>query len=252
MRRLLALILCALLCASLALPALAEEEAAPQPTKKKDGAIAIELNMRLEDGSLVPVELKTIGSVYSLVTYNGEDIWAETARLTWDTNAPEAHRAGYLYAPKNGKVTMRLSEKPKSSIVKKIPSGCTCLIFDEAGTYTGIICDGKSGYVLTSAIRFVPRNVQTTPAVLSYKGRTDRTTKLNLRIAAKQSARILVGLRPGMPARVFRENGSFLELEANGYHGWLRKTFVTLEEPLPTGTPVPSPTPAPAGNGDPS
>ncbi len=212
-----------------------------------------EVNYRLEEtDELVPVTLLVPGSVRSRATLpDGTEQLVPTSRMTWDTNAEEDSRVAFIYAPNSGRATMRLSEKPKSSVVRKLYSGSIAFVTDYGREYTGIYCEGKHGYVQTSILRFLPRERDYASAVTSYKGKTTGRTKLNLRISPKGSARILSGVYPGMTAEVFQNEYDFLLVDCNGWHGYIRKGYITLDEgeEVPVPTPEPTATPVP---GDPA
>ena len=242
MKRLLGILLICALTLAVWAAALGEDlEAEPTPVY---GAVVIDVNLRLEDGSLQEVALQRIGSVACWVWQpRVGEVYVPTADMTWDTNADEAHRTAYIWAPNTGEATLRLSEKPKSAIVKKVSGGSCCLVFDyeEGRKYTGVYCEGKSGYVLTSALRFLDRSAPFATGVTSYKGSTAGTTKISLRMEPSQASRTWVKLKQGLPVWVLREEAGYYLVDCNGYHGYVRKQYLTLDE----GQTAPTPTPRP-------
>ena len=213
-------------------PALSAAPEATRAPKKKNGAIAIELNFRNDDDRLVAVDLLQLGGVESIVRFeNGEEAAVPTARLLWDNNAEESQRVAYIYAKSASKVTMRLSRAAKSRILQRVPVGKLAFVFDYHSDYTGIICNGTSGYVKTSLLKFLDRKVGELPTGrLSYNGKLESKTKLKLRQTASGNGKVLVSLPAGTRVVIRRVTGEFAEVEALDWHGYVQTRFITLDE----------------------
>ncbi len=166
------------------------------------------------------VDLKTIGSWQTVIRTGGRDVTVPSSELAWESTTDV--RFAYVYAPKAGKVNMRMSGRSKASIITKIPTGRIVIVFEKNDTWSGILYDGLIGYVQNSTLRFIeaPDTPRAT-ATLSYKGKTDVKTKVTMRSGANQGSRAVIGLRPGMAVTVFEKGKTWSEVEVNGYHGYV-------------------------------
>ena len=133
------------------------------------------------EGYSTQVALRTAGLTMCLVRMGGTDRWIPTSELSWETNTTYEERVAYINAPSTGRVTMRKTEKPKSLILQKIPTGRIALVFDKGDQYSGVYCDGMGGYVITSTLVFAGNRTHHGMATVSYEGSTTRTTRLRRR-----------------------------------------------------------------------
>ena len=168
----------------------------------------------------VPVDLKIPGSYQSLIRAEGEEQTVLSKELFWDSTADV--RFGYVYAPNLGETNLRLGPRSKASIVTKAKTGRIVLIFERLPEWTGVIYDGKIGYLMNATVKVIEDPAQPrATATLSYKGRTTGTTKINMHIAGNGTSRRVVGLRPGMDVTIFYQGEKWSEIECNGWHGWV-------------------------------
>ena len=183
------------------------------------------------------VDVKTVGAYQTVIRSGGREELVPSAELTWESDTDV--RFGYLYAPKRGKVNIRLAPKPKASVLVKGETGRLVFVISRDEEWTGILYDGLIGYVQNSTIRLVeePEAPKST-ATLSYKGNTRVTTKVTMRSEANQSSRAVVGLRPGAPVTIFKLGTTWSEVEVSGWHGFVLTQHLTdivpVEESLPS------------------
>lgn len=190
-----------------------------------------------------PVNIKTLGSYQTDLRLSGDIVTVPSSELSWESSVEP--RFGYIYAPKLGAVNMRLGPRSKASVVTKAYTGRIVRIFDQQGDYTGVIYNGKAGYVMNASVRIVehPESPVAT-ATLSYKGRTRGTTKITMRIAGNQGSRPVTGLRPRMAVTVYHLGESWSEVEVNGWHGWvLTEHLVDVQRLSPPETEAPAENP---------
>ncbi len=191
---------------------------------------ALSLNYVDSSGNRSPVELVTPGSAMSVIRMNGVTMAVNNTQLEWETNATGEKRIAVIHAPSKGRATMRLTEKPKSKVLTKCPAGKVVFVFDYGEKYTGIFYNGYGGYVLTGALKFIGDRISLGGATVSYEGSTTRTTNLRLRARPDQSGQSLTAVNPGMRATMVGAAANWVEVDINGWHGYIRIKFLTLDE----------------------
>ena len=98
-----------------------------------------------------PVTVKTPGSYQSVIRVDGHERTVLSSELTWDSSTDL--RFGYIYAPNLGKVNMRMGPRSKATIVLKAETNRVVMIFDRQKEWTGVIYDGKAGYVMNGTLK---------------------------------------------------------------------------------------------------
>ena len=176
-----------------------------------------------------PVELITPGSAVSVIKLNGVQLAVNNTQLDWETNAEGKQRIAVIYAPSKGRATLRLTEKPKSKVLTKCPAGKVVLVYDYGEKYTGVYYNGYGGYVQTGALKFIGDKISLGSATVSYEGSTTRTTNLRLRASPNQSGQSLTAVNPGMRATMVGAAANWVEVDINGWHGYIRIKFLTLD-----------------------
>lgn len=198
------------------------------------------------------VSVRTVGSYRCVIRAGGKDVTVLSSELTWESDTDV--RFGYLYAPKSGKVNVRLAPKPKASVLVKGLTGKVVFVISRDSEWTGILYDGIVGYVQNNTIVIV-ENAERPQAVatLSYNGKTNVSTKVTMRTAAKQSSRAVVGLRPGADVTVFRMDDKWSEVEIGGWHGYvLTQHLVNVEDAPEPAADLPAEEPADEGAAEPA
>ena len=176
------------------------------------------------------VTVKHPGSYRSVIRAGGEQT-VLSRELSWDNAA--SVRYGYIYAPKQGVLNLRMGPRPKASIVVKAKTNRVVLIFDQGEEWTGVLYDGLVGYVMNSTLKVIPEPVQPKAlATLSYKGRTRVTTTVYMRMGPGTGYRKVTGLKPGAPVVVFGESGAWSEVEINGWHGYVMTQHLVDVQPV--------------------
>ncbi len=208
-----------------------KSQATPKPTATPDpDAPDSRVYLRQADQSLVPVEIEELGLSKSTITLNGATELVATDDLVWNTNADAAHRLAIIWAPKTGKANLRKTSDKGSKVLVKALGGKVVRVFDWQEKYAGVFYEGKTGYLLDSVLNYASSGVSSLPGVLSYKGSTTNTHKINLYTQATERSRRLVRLTPGTPCRVISQTDYWSEIEAEGWHGYLYNKFVTILE----------------------
>ena len=186
--------------------------------------------LQSDDGQLVLVAVKQLGISRSIVEIKGQEYEVETSMLVWNTTADADHRIAVVHAPKSGKASLRKTEKSSSKTIKSLGSGTVIAVFDMQDDMSGVYYDGLVGYMKNSSLLYFSSEREYQTAVLTYNGSTTNTHRINMYNLPRESSRRLVGLRAGMAATVFGEEGEFYEIEVNGRHGYIYTKFVTLDD----------------------
>ena len=202
----------------------------PAPAQAAQKGKALSLFYTDTAGTRSPVELVTPGSATSVIKLNGVTLAVNNIQLDWETNATGTHRIAVIHAPSTGRASLRLTEKPKSKVLTKCPAGKVVLVFDYGEKYTGVFYKGYGGYVLTEALKFIGDRVSLGGATVSYEGSTTRTTNLRLRASPNQSGQSLTAVNPGMRATMVGAAANWVEVDINGWHGYIRIKFLTLDD----------------------
>ncbi len=187
------------------------------------------------------VSVRTVGSYRTVIRSGSKDVTVLSSELTWESDTDV--RFGYLYAPKTGKVNVRLAPKPKATVLVKGLTGRVVFVIYRDSEWTGILYDGMVGYVQNNTIQIIEGGPQAT-ATLSYNGKTGVSTKVTMRSAAKQDSRSVVGLKPGADVTVFKMDTRWSEVEVSGWHGYVLTQHlvdVTDVEELPQEEPADEP-----------
>ena len=153
-----------------------------------------------------------------------------TEELVWETNAAPEQLVACIKAPGTGHATLRKTEKPKSMILRKLEAGRVVFVFDYGKKYTGVICGDTAGYVLTEALAFLGIRHVYGQATVAYNGSTTRKTNLRLRSRPNQSGQSLTAVNPGMRAVLLSQDDTWMQVDINGWHGFIRKKFLIFDE----------------------
>ena len=132
-----------------------------------------------------------------------------------------------IYAPKTGKATLRASASTKAKSLGQCEAGRIVVVLKGGSTFTRVLYDGKEGCILTSALTLcgaVPEEDFST-ATLSYKGRTDSSATISVYTATNGKRRI-DQWRVGNDVVVLDENGSWTEVEIDGWHGFVKSDYL--------------------------
>ena len=182
------------------------------------------------------VELVTLGSAYSVVLLDNEECTVPTVRLSWNADTDETQRIAAIDAKRTGKATMRSKSGGKGSVIKKVDTNQLALVLSVKGKYARIRVEGKEGYVLTSALAFLPViNVEDEEAAalqtgfLSYKGNVKSRQAINARSSGTRNARVVTEMRSGTPVVIFGIEDGWAEIEADGYRVFVLTEYLTIE-----------------------
>ncbi len=207
-----------------------ERKASATPTPAPLTVQADNLLYVVHGDEKIPVTMVELGLARSRVLYNDQEITVATDSLFWETNAAENERLGIIYAPKSGKVSLRKTAKTGSMILEKVVIGTIVRVFDIQSKTTGVYVGDKAGYVLNSALKLLEPVSTYTTGHLTYKGSLTNTHRINFYSQAKESSKKIKGVRAGAAVTILSEKGTWVELDLDGYHGYILSKFVTPDE----------------------
>ena len=202
-----------------------------QPTATPEPITESFYSVVKENGALELVKLVSLGLTESVVSDSTGEHSVATSDLLFQTNAPAHQRVAWLVS-NTGKVNMRRQPGSEGRVTKSCSAGLMVTVFDLGEKYTGIICEGQEGYVLTSSLGFPASLSLSAVALTSYQGSTDDSRhKINLRAKASGSSRRLAQFGCGVPAEVLLTEGDWSEVILEGWHGYIQNGFLQMHLP---------------------
>lgn len=199
----------------------------PSNPKVSDTWEDLKVTLHTEEGETSRVTLQVLGTAQCVVHDGKQMLTVNTEDLEWETEAEEDQRLAIIYAPKTGKATLRASASTKAKSLGQCEAGRIVIVLKVGKTFTRVLYDGKEGCVLTSALTFsgaVPAGEFST-ATLCYKGRTDTSATISVYTAASTKRKI-DQWRVGNDVVVLDENGSWTEVEIDGWHGFVKSDYL--------------------------
>ncbi|MBQ2952040.1 MAG: SH3 domain-containing protein [Clostridia bacterium] len=179
----------------------------------------------------VSVELVYLGVIESRIRDADGERLVPTAELEFESEAPAAKRIAYIYAPSTGKCSLWKKASKSSDLIRKCKAGTVVMVLEYGSKFCKILYDGKEGYVLTSCLKFPGSGVEAMgTGRISYKGKTNGSTTVNVRGAGNSDAHKIAEWRTGTVVTVFSHKNGWYEVEYNGVHGWVQDKFLTMDE----------------------
>lgn len=187
----------------------------------------LEVYLQAANGAEKDVFIVTLGSAQCLIHDGETEKLVPTADLVWPTEAPEDKQLAVIYAPRTGKATLRASDSTKARSRGQCKAGRLVVVLVPGETFTQIMYDGKEGYILTSALQFIPIAGKDEAPVktLVYQERTDSSATISLYTDAKAKRKI-DQFRVGNEVSTFGENGKWTEVEIDGWRGFLKTEYL--------------------------
>ncbi|MBR6029535.1 MAG: hypothetical protein IKP40_10645 [Clostridia bacterium] len=184
-----------------------------------------------EGGGTELVELVNLGTASSLIFSQRGEQEIPTADLIWESNAPAGQRVAWIVS-NTGKANMRRQAGSEGRVIKQCAAGLMVAVTDLGEKYTGIICEGVQGYVLTAALGFPENESLAAVAVTAFHGTTaDTKHKINLRAKASSASRRLAQFGCGEQAEVLSTDEEWAEVVLLGWHGYIQNDFLEMHLP---------------------
>lgn len=177
------------------------------------------------------VIVKYWGFYSSVVVADGQTQTVPNAELTFSEKVDTAKRIAYIHAPRTGRCYLRAKGSDKGDILDKCPAGTIVQVVEYGKSYCRIVFEGQVGYVQTACLKFAtPATEPMCTWQLSYQGKMTGSAQVPIRNSADNDSSIVVKLRSGTEVTVFAKSGSWYEVEYEGIHGFVHKSFLVMDE----------------------
>lgn len=228
---------------------------------------------------------QTLTVLYSLApSYAPENAAFPTAAPSFPslpTAAPASVSGTATVVTTGGSLNLRQAASSSAKVLLTIPNGDMVIVVNRGNTWTSVIYNGVSGYVMTAYLSFaqgaataVPVYPTTAPVYVTAAPTTLPTSvpsgqaiqalvvtsggTLNLREYADASARVLLTIPNGAWLTVLDRGGAWSRVVYNGIYGYVMSSFLSfgastpavLLTAFPTYLPTASPTQAPSVFGE--
>ena len=212
---------------------------APEPVRKSDAAgsksspdadhTTAEIASETDQND-ISVGVLELGLVYSKISYNGQTMEVATADLVFGENIPEGKELAVIYAPNTGKASLRKTASDNATVLKTCKAGVIVSVIEVGKTYTKVNYKGTIGYVKNSSLQFYSAASQdTATGELSYKGKTNGATTVNVRCKADKESAVVATWETGTAVRILSTANGWYEIEAKGIHGWVLQEYLTKD-----------------------
>ncbi len=176
------------------------------------------------------VALEELGTVTSKVTSEGKTIEVKTSDLTFSEDVPEDKRVAVVYAPRTGKASLRAKASSNASVIKQCKAGTIVAVLKTGNTFTQINYNGTVGYILTSCLQFHSPDAEAEGgALLSYNGKTNGSTTVNVRNQPSKDSAKVATWNTGTAVVILSHKDGWYEIEAKGIHGYVMDQYVTVK-----------------------
>lgn len=176
------------------------------------------------------VELLSLGVAASTIRHNGEEKQVPTAQLEFGSTAGKDKQVAHIHAPKTGKCTLRQRASESSKMVKNCKAGRIVMVLESGSSWSKIIYNGATGYVKTACLKFHGSDTALTgTGLLSYKGRTNGSTTINVRNAASGDSCKIAEWETGTEVSILGLQDGFYAIEYDGIYGFVQEKFLTLQ-----------------------
>ena len=172
----------------------------------------------------------TLGSYQSTILLDGTETLVPSTSLTINSDAKEGEQMGYLYAPRTGKASFRSKPSNYGQLITSILAGTIFTINNVEDGWAEINFEGRNGYVLLNCVEFltpVPKALG--EGVLHLKGDSTGKAKINIRNTPSMNSSKVASLKIGTLVTLLSYKDSWYEMEYNGYHGFVKDTFIQIK-----------------------
>ena len=191
---------------------------------------------RDDDGTETSVQIVSLGLARSTVRMNGEERLVETWRLSWETEAPEDKVLAVITPKDSPNVRLRTAKSEKATIMDRVETARVLQVIRTDKNWTLVDTNDDllpRGYISTSVLTFYPNTkLDYRSAIITVNGSTRAKGEENrVRIREKGSgkSREVTKFDLGEQLTVIpnEESGEWLEVDVNGFHGYIQSKFVT-------------------------
>lgn len=189
---------------------------------------------RDDEGGETTVDVCYMGLMRSMIMLDGKKQLVETARLSWDTEAPADKVLAVVQAIGSKEVKFHAKSSTKGTILKRVLTGQVVRVIKTGPQWTLVDLNDPEmprGYIATMYLDFYPNiPMQYTPAKVSIAGKTKGNDTAWIHGADDGSMQYIKEITQGEPLTVYAENGTWSEVDVDGFHAFIRSKYVTAEE----------------------
>lgn len=206
-----------------------EPEATEQNTvkrKKKSTPVIWYVTLNTEQGS-EQVELVTLGIVNSVIKKNDEKVTVPTIQLRFGNE--QIDHAQYVVSVQTattGYVSIRTAPYEGTTIIGKIPDGRIAGVVEPGETFTKVVFQGITGYVVNKGIVF--HDVSQVPVGEGTLYQKDKK-ETSIWMLPENDSKWIKKWPQGESVTILAEEGDYYAIENDGFYGWLKKKYVKHE-----------------------
>lgn len=190
---------------------------------------------RDEAGNETEIKVIHLGVIRSLIEINGEQQMVETWHLSWETEAPEEKVLAVVKSPRMSKeVGYHADKSDKSTILGWATVGKVVQVV-RVGNEWSLIDLQEAGvprvFVPNTCLDFwsnIPREYST--AKVTINGKTKSKEPIGVRSGDSSKYQKVENVYPGDTLTIYAQNKKWCEVDVNGYHVFILKEFVTMDE----------------------
>ena len=190
---------------------------------------------RDEAGNETEVNVVYLGVLRSMIELEGEKQLVETWHLSWETDAPEEKALAVLKSPQHSReIACRADKSDKSTILAHVSVGKVVQVI-RVGKDWALVDVHEAGvprvYVPASCLDYwsnMPRHYET--AKVTINGKTKSKEPIGVRCGDGSQYQKVESVYPGDILTVYAQNKKWAEVDVGGYHVFILKEFMTMDE----------------------
>lgn len=190
---------------------------------------------RDDEGNETEVKVAYLGVLRSMIEMDGEQLLVETWRLSWETEAPEEKVLAVITSPQHSReIAYRAGKSEKSTILGHVSVGKVVQVI-RIGKDWALVDLHEEGvprvYLPAVCLDFwsnMPRHYET--ATVTINGKTKSKEPIGVRCGDGSQYQKVETVYPGDILTVYAQNKKWAEVDVGGYHVFILKEFVTMDE----------------------
>ena len=194
---------------------------------------------RLSGDELLPVTVVYVGLARSMIVINGGRQLVDTCDLVWASEAPEDKLLAVVKAPKSGKAYMKEKTKAKSMTIDTCTVDRVVRVLKIGKSWAFVDHAGMRGYIQVSSLTFYPNERRTyETGYISVKGKTPsgETVWVRSSLRSNKQRTNLEEYPVGTPLTIFADDGTWAEVDVEGWHCFIKSKYVSRYAGSETGS----------------
>lgn len=185
----------------------------------------VDPNMAQAQGVMV----SRLGVSSADVVLQGETYTVPSCALTFAEGVADQHRLGVIYAPRTGRGFLRAKSSENANVLERCKTGTVVPVLKYGPVWTKIRYHGVEGYIKTSVLTFHDGTAAPIgTGVASYRGKATGSAVVPVRSKKSNDAAKVADLRTATTVDVLSFDGVWYEIDHEGWHGWLHKSYFTF------------------------